>query len=296
MTIYGYDSAQPPTLAQARDAKKAGIDVWAGYIGGPNAATTPWPASAWADVKKAGITPLPIYCANPGEPVQAQVDAAIAEAKRNGLGTTIALDIEANYASQYGSGTVDAFINAWNAALKKAGYTSVVYAGTHYSGSAPNWDPSWNDSASAPARGGHQYVGSVNRFGVNVDLDAFGATFPLATVLGGGHDGGAGLSGPGDGDTKVVVSKKEMTNLLDVLDSTHKEMVGIYTDLDNVLKGFPADKATAGNAAAHYEEASKILHELNGPADVGLRHQRGEIYQLQLLVQRIKKRAEKAGS
>lgn len=288
MTIYGYDSAQWPTPAQAHAAAKAGIKVWGGYIGGPNAATTPWPPSAWAAVKAAGITPLPIYCGNPDESVQAQVDAAIATAKKDGLGKEIVLDIEAPYASEYGAAKVDAFVNAWNAALKKAGYTSVIYAGTHYSGSAANWDPDWDGSATAARGGGHQYHGGVERDGVDVDLDAFSATFPLA--------GAAALGGHGGGDTKVVVDPKEMAALVDAMDASHKEMVSVYTDLNNMLEGLPQNRLTAGAAAAHYEEALKILRELNGTTDNGLRHGRGEIYQMQLLVERIKKRAEKAGS
>lgn len=287
MTIYGYDSAQPPTQAEADAAAKSGIKVWAGYIGGPNAASSPWPASAWAAVKRAGITPLPIYCGSPGESVQGQVDAAIAAAKKAGLGKEIVLDIEQPYGSEYGGEKVDAFVNAWNAALKAAGYTSVVYAGTHYSGGAANWDPDWNGSAAAATGGAHQYAGSVERDGVDVDLDAFSSSFPLD---------GAQTGGPGDGDTKVVVSPAEMARLLDAMDSAHEEMVIMYTHLTNVLQEFPSDPSTAGGAAAQYEQALAILNELNGTSTAGLRHARGEIYQMQLLAQRVKARAEKADS
>jgi hypothetical protein len=276
----GVDSLTPPTAGQARQAAASGITWWGGYLGGASLAGAPWPESAWQAVTDAGIKPLPIWAPSiSGDPV-VQARQAIAAAERAGLGHELALDTEA---FDTANPNLEHFVDAWNQTLARAGFTSVVYdggrvGGVNYHGTGIEWLPNWDGVASASPRGAHQYQGATTRWGMSVDLDVAGNSFPF------GHS-----------QEKVVVSPPQLEALADHLVDSRYRVASVHRQAWAVLqdlRAVPPSRVGAGRAGL--EEAIRAIETVVGPGRDGLSFVRGELFQLGMFIRRVREEALRA--
>lgn len=283
--LLGVDSSQPPTLTQAQAAKRAGIKWWGGYLGG-TWHPVPWPASAWAALKKAGIAPLPIWVPKMWQdnPVTAAKDA-IAALKRSGLSTNeIVLDTEHEEERLMSPSRVKAWVDAWNHTLAQAGVTSVVYDGAYnYHGTAPEWLPLWNGSATAAPGSAHQYQGNTARWGMDVDLDAASPTFTLTAA----HTKVPAKKPPGKkktAQTKIAASPKELLDMANVLVDARLEIAGIHEKTGTLAMELSDVQRTSlgPHAAAHVAQALSLLAGIDGSGINTFAHTRGAVYQAEM--------------
>ena len=271
--LLGVDSSQPPTLTQAEAAKRAGVTWWGGYLGG-SWHPVPWPSSAWAALKQAGITPVPIWVPKMWQdnPVTAAEDA-ISALKGSGLPTEeIVLDTEAAEERMMSPAQVKAWVDAWNRTLAQAGYTSVVYDGAYnYHGTAVEWLPLWNGRPTAAQATAHQYQGNTSRFGLPVDLDVASPTFTLSAV----H------APKPITQTRIVASPQELLDMAESLVDARLEIAGIHQRTEEVateLSGIQ-QSSLGRHAAAHVAQALMLLGEIDGSGTGGLAHTRGAVFQ-----------------
>lgn len=277
--LFGVDSSQPPTAAQAEAAARAGIKWWGGYVGG-SWHPVGWPASAWATVEAAGIKPVPIWVPRMwrDDPVEA-ARAAMAAVPRAGLSTKeVVLDTEAGEEQLMPADRVKAWVDAWNRTLARAGWTSVVYDGAYrYHGRAPEWLPSWDSRATASPGAAHQYQGDTSRWGLAVDLDVASPGFALITAA------------------KVVVSPAQLLQVAEDLVDARLNVAGIHHRSESLaaeLAAVPANRLAG--AAAAVQRAVQLLSGIDGPGDDGFAHTRGAIYQAEMITRRTREQALRA--
>ncbi len=285
--LFGVDSSQPPTLAQAWAAARAGVKWWGGYVGG-SWHRDAWPASAWTAVKSAGITPIPIWVPKMwlDDPVVAARDA-MAEVKRAGLRTTgLVLDTEAEEEQLMPASRVKAWVDAWNRTLARAGWTSVVYDGAdHYHGRATEWRPDWNFKATAWPGAAHQYQGNTSRWGVAIDLDVASPGFALL----------AARRPPKTATTKVVVSPPQLLQMAEDLVDARLDVAGLHQRTEAVaaeLAGVASNRLVG--AADVVQRALQLLSEIDGPGTGGFAHTRGAIYQAEMIARHTREQALRA--
>lgn len=276
--LLGVDSSQPPTVSEAEAAKRSGITWWGGYLGG-SWHPVPWPASAWAALKDAGITPVPIWVPKMwvDNPVTAAKDA-VAALKRSGLPTKeIALDTEAEEEQMLSPSQVKSWVDAWNRTLAQAGITSVVYDGAYnYHGTAAEWLPLWNGNATAAPGTAHQYQGDTSRFGMAVDLDVASPTFTLTAA----HPK-APAKPPHTGQTKIAASPSELLDMAKSLVTARLDIAGIHQQTDTLATELSGvQRSSLGpHAAAHVMQALSLLAEITGPGIPDLAYVRGAVFQ-----------------
>jgi hypothetical protein len=278
--LFGVDSSQPPTPAQARAAAKAGIKWWGGYVGG-SWHPVAWPASAWAAVKRAGITPVPIWVPKMwlDDPVKAAQEA-MAAVKRAGLGTTeVVLDTEAEEEQLMPASRVKAWVDAWNRTLVRAGWTSVVYDGAfNYHGRAAAWLPDWNFSATASPGTAHQYKGNTSRWGMAVDLDVASAGFALTTTA-----------------ATVVVLPPQLLQMAEDLVDARLTVAGLHKRTESLaadLAAVPPNRLAG--AAGAVQRALQLLAGIDGSGTDGFAHTRGAIFQAEMIARRTREQALRA--
>lgn len=291
----GVDSASTPTASEAAAAANHGIKWWGGYIGG-SAASNVWSPSGWSALRRAGITPVPIWVPDQSfseDPVQ-QAHLAIRACQRAGLDGPIVLDTEH---SATGSPHLKSFVDAWNRTLQQAGRTSVIYDGAGYHGNATEWLPSWGPDHTSGARSAKQYSGATPRWGVpgGVDLDVAGQRFPFGPPSrrsghsGGGAGGGGGHRGrPGPQTGRVVVSPPELGSLATLLKDSEHCVISVQRQATSLLASLLEEANGAGGAGtAEVQQAVTILERVTGPGVDGLHHLSGSLWQGEAYVRRV---------
>lgn len=291
-TLYGVDSSQPPTLAQAKAAAAAGVKWWGGYVGG-SWHPVAWPAPAWAALKSAGITPVPIWVPRlwQDDPVKAAREA-MAAVKQAGLGTTeVVLDTEAEEEQQMSPSQVKAWVDAWNRTLTQAGWTSVVYDGAYnYHGSATEWLPSWNGSPTAASGSAHQYQGNTSRWGMAVDLDVAASGFALTAA----KKTKTRKTRNKTTSTRLVVSPPELLQMADDLVDARLHVAGIHKKVESLAGELAALRSERlAGAAGQVQRALALLSGIDSGTD-GLGFVRGAIFQAEMVARRTRKQALRA--
>jgi len=217
--LTGLDSAYPPSLAQATQAKAAGYNAWLGYFAGPNILNG-WSKADFDNVKAAGLSTA-AYCSGWADPAAMAAQAAA-------WGVIIILDDESGIRSlsqtvsdnraiahaMYPNGsarpvletdlkTLSSWVQPWLNTSGAGLYGNLpVFAGAHASryvfAAYPGGDPgaSWPSYYPRPSDGnpcGWQFQGTHSLFGVGVDATHFDNNF--FPVFGGG---GATITGDDD--------------------------------------------------------------------------------------------------
>lgn len=156
MSYLVLDSATPPTLAQAQQAKQEGYSAWLGYLRpSPGWSSAAWPAQAFRNVKEAGLATAGIHFG---------FDATGAIAQCRALGLDLCFtDKEADDSNNYAAkrdAIMAAGIRDGLYALRQSMESAHVrwYAAEHWSGQ--------------PNEGG-QYGYRVQVAGVAVDVSEF---------------------------------------------------------------------------------------------------------------------------
>lgn len=187
------DSLDKPTLEQARQAKAAGYEAWAGYIAGNGVPHLPgsgeaalWGADDWAVIREAEMLPLPIVSPDFSfdQSGKALAEVCLERCAEFGIEGAAVLDTEYEERS---SGLLVGIVNEWNATLRAAGWEDCVYTGAGYSAGAHILKPAWSANGGSigtqppepPAGDAIQWAGNIDLFGILVDLDQ-GNDFPFA--------------------------------------------------------------------------------------------------------------------
>lgn len=175
MNLAGVDSAFGPSPAVAAQAKAFGIVWWGCYVGGPGAYHV-WSPTEVEVIQAAGILPRPLWVPSMGlleDPVQAAADA-VGAMEALGMYGSSGIDTEE---AMIATGRVPEFVTGFVDASPEP----VVYAGAKWlPANADGWFPFWGESVMPASSAAVQY-GPATRFGMSVDVDLAGPTFPLAS-------------------------------------------------------------------------------------------------------------------
>lgn len=119
MPVHQLDSFSPPSDATLEQAKAAGVQVWPGYTGGPEAAIS-WPADGFVRIRNHGLRAPAIYVGL-GTP-----EEAVAQAQARGVpqGEVIWHDIETGWSMSHDT---PAFAIRWVTGVLQAGYIPGLY-------------------------------------------------------------------------------------------------------------------------------------------------------------------------
>jgi len=178
-----FDSAYPPTPAQAAAAKARGVTAWAFYAGGPGALNV-WSFADVLVLKHAGIASvLPIWVPLLDLTTDPAGDArTFVGLLRQGYGVAGAgcLDTEA---SMRGNPNLQGYVDGFLAEMRSLGYTPVLYGGADYlPPGVALWLPK-PGGGTLPPGGALQTSGAVLE-GLSVDFDSADDGFPFATFIG----------------------------------------------------------------------------------------------------------------